>query len=126
MSEDPFDRARWEMDRAHRRFRDETRVDREELRRLVAREPAPGQGRLEHRAERDRLRAQMIERRKEFDLELRTYRKRMDAARKRPPRSSSGGGEKPGGSGPNGPRPVPVRPSSPSFLSGGAAAPLDE
>jgi hypothetical protein len=126
MAEDPFEKARRQMERAQREFHKRMQRAHEEL----------------HRATGE-AQKRIAEARGEFDKRMAALRELMRQAGMRPPpglgklpRGGSSGNRKPrrpdpdgwtpSGPGRGGPQPTPVRPNNPSFLSGGAEAPLDE
>jgi hypothetical protein len=116
MADDPFERARKEMERAQRDLHE--RIQR-----------AHG---LRHRGMEEALR-RIAEARAVFQDPMERFRAQMQQAGrhvpsgpKKPSRGRSGRNGKPWDPDDEGPQPVPVRPNKPSLLSGGAEAPLDE
>ena len=120
MAEDPFEKARKEMERAQRDFHRHMERAQKELhgameagQRLIA-------GALAEFAEKmERFRSRMQQTGPRADGWSAT-------GIRKPPRGRSGRDRKPRDPHPRGPQPAPVRPTNPSFLSGGAEAPLDE
>lgn len=125
MAEDPFEQARRAMARAEREFHKRMEGAQAELHQALE----AGQRRI-------------AEARADFSVKMAQLRAEMRQAGRPPgrwappsPRRKPRGGFGPTGKpwspkprGPNdgGPQPTPVRPNNPSFLSGGAEAPLDE
>ena len=127
MAQDPFEKARKLMEQAQREFHERMERAQEDL----------------HRATQE-AHKRIGEARAEFEERMAAFRAQMrGAGMPRPPRpklppfgrSSLGprkprhrgpDGWDPSGPGRGGPLPTPVRPNNPSFLSGGAEAPLDE
>lgn len=124
MPEDPFDEARREMERARRDFDERMKRLRFELEQVA-----------------QQIRVRMAEERARFEGRMKQARQRLEAARRNRPRGGPGWPGRPGASGPrpkpprdgpgrpgapgSSPKPAPVRPTTPSNLSGGAEAPLD-
>src|SRR4051812_17480284 len=116
MAEDPFEKARKEMERAQREFHERVERAQEELHAAMG-------------AAQERIaeaRAEFQERMERFRAALRQAGCRPPPRPKKPPRGRFGGSGRPWNPDDRGgPQPTPVRPINPSLLSGGAEAPLD-
>lgn len=108
MPEDPYDKARRDMERAHREFHGRMEQHRAALEQAI-----------------EQARTRMAQERDKFEGRMEEARRCIDAARKKPPRPFGGSGKRKDPR-PGGPQPTPVRPNNPNILSGGAEAPLDE
>lgn len=120
MPQDPFEKARKEMERAEREFHHEMERAQKELHRAM-----------------DAGRKRIAEARAEFQQRMERFRAAMRqpglprdgwsaTGLRKPPRGRPGWIRRPDDPDRGGPLPSPVRPPNPSFLSGGAEAPLDE
>lgn len=116
MAEDPFERARKDMERAQREFHKRMQRAHEELH----------QGMEVARRRIAEARAEFQERMAHFRARTQEAGRRPRADPKGPPRGRSGRNRKPWDPDGDGLQPIPVRPIKPSLLSGGAEAPLDE
>jgi hypothetical protein len=122
MADDPFERARKEIERAQRDFDERMQRIHEELHHGI------------HQAQRRiaEAKAEFQDRMARFSTQMRRAGRPPLPGLKKPPRGgSSSGNRKPrrpdwGGPDRSGPQPMPVRPINPSLLTGGAEAPLDE
>jgi hypothetical protein len=109
MADDPFRKAREEMERAQSAFHEATRHAQEAIREAME----AGQKLIAEAAA-------------EFHERLEAARRPTNRPPRKPPRGKPDGAPTRRGPRPGGPQPTPVRSPNPSFLSGGAEAPLDE